>query len=86
MGVRLASMAAFHTRTASASESRIVSFTPSVNSISLTSRPTSAQCCFRTSTLWAIMSSGPMPFHMSAYLATVRSVFFSPEPPIMIGR
>ena len=27
-----------------------------------------------------------MPFHMSAYLAMVRRVFFSPEPPIMIGR
>ena len=26
-----------------------------------------------------------MAFHMSAYLATVRSVFFSPLPPIMIG-
>ena len=27
-----------------------------------------------------------MAFHMSAYLATVRRVFFSPLPPIMIGR
>ena len=27
-----------------------------------------------------------MPFHISAYFATVRRVFFSPPPPIMIGR
>ncbi len=27
----------------------------------------------------------PIAFHMSAYFAMVRSVFFSPEPPIMMG-
>ena len=64
----------------------MVTFTPSVNSISDGSRPTSAQWPLSTSILWAIVSSGPMPFHMSAYLAIVRRVFFSPEPPIMIGR
>ena len=65
---------------------RMQALMPSVNSISETSRPTSAQCWRRTSTLWAITSSGPIAFQMSAYLATVRRVFFSPEPPIMIGR
>ena len=53
--------------------------------MSAMSRPTAAQCP-RTSILWAIRSTGPIAFHMSAYLATVRSVFFSPLPPIMIGR
>ena len=74
------------TRTASASESRIVTLTPSVNSMSAGSRPTSSQCCLSTATLCVTTSSSPMPFHRSAYLATVRSVFFSPPPPIMIGR
>ena len=49
-----------------------MTLTPSVNSISAMSRPTSSQWRLSTSTLWAIMSSGPIAFHMSAYLATVR--------------
>ena len=50
------------------------------------SRPTASQCPWSTSILCCIFSTVPIPFHMSAYVATVRSVFFSPEPPIMIGR
>ena len=47
------------TRTASASESRIVTLTPSVNSMSAGSRPTSSQCCFRMPTLRVTTSSRP---------------------------
>ena len=36
--------------------------------------------------MWASTSGVPKAFHWSPYLASVRSVFFSPEPPIMIGR
>ncbi len=85
-GVRLWAMAASQTRTASASESRIVNLTPSVNSMSAMSRPTASQWPRSTSILCAIIGTGPIAFHMSAYLATDRRVFFSPDPPIMIGR
>ena len=59
---------------------------PAVSSISAMSRPTAAQCSSRTATLRRRSSVLPIAFHISAYIATVRRVFFSPEPPIMIGR
>ena len=50
------------------------------------SRPTAAQCSRRIASFRATVSGVPNTFQMSAYWATIRSVFFSPPPPIMIGR
>ena len=85
-GVRLCSSIARRTRSASASVERIVILQPTVRSIAAGSRPTSAQCARRISSLWATISGVPKTFHMSACWATMRSVFRSPPPPIMIGR
>ena len=66
IGVRLWAIAAAQTRSASAFVSRIVTLSPNVNSISAMSRPTASQWPRRTSILWVIRSSDPIPFHMSA--------------------
>ena len=73
-------------RSASASVERIVILQPTDRSIASGSRPTSAQCARRMASFAASVSGVPNAFHMSACRATIRSVFFSPAPPIMIGR
>ena len=85
IGVRLWAIRASHARRASTSVSRISGLQPAVSSICDMSRPTAAQCSSRTATFRRRNSVLPIAFHMSAYIATVRRVFFSPEPPIMIG-
>jgi hypothetical protein len=54
-------------------------------SISLSSRPTSSQCCRSTVSCSRTSDGRPKAFQMSAYFATVRSVLVRPLPPIMIG-
>ena len=65
-GVRLWASAALRTCSASAFEARMVSFTPSVNSMSVMSRPTASQWPRRMSTLRARNSGVPIAFHRSA--------------------
>ena len=65
---------------------RIVILQPTERSMVAGSRPTAAQCSRRMPSLWASVSGVPKAFQMSAYWATIRSVFFSPLPPTMIGR
>ena len=86
IGVRLCDICASQARRAASAVSRMIGLQPAVSSISPMSRPTSSQCRRRTSTLWRRTSAVPIAFHMSAYFATVRSVFRSPLPPIRIGR
>ena len=57
-----------------------------VFSIVAMSRPTSAQWAARMSTFARTSSSVPDVFQASARSATVRRVFFGPEPPTRIGR
>ena len=86
IGVRLLAICASHSRCASSAEERMIGLQPLVSSISAMFRPTASQWPWRTSTLCASISVEPIAFHWSAYFATVRSVFFSPEPPTRIGR
>ncbi len=53
--------------------------------ISAGSRPSRSQWPSSTPTRCLIRSTSPKKFDASAYWATIRSVFFSPLPPIMIG-
>ena len=53
--------------------------------ISAGSRPSRSQWPSSTPTRCLIRSASPKKFDASAYWATMRSVFFSPLPPIMIG-
>ena len=73
----------------SASASSIVGAMQPMNSlvtlISDRSRPSRSQWASSASSLRGISSTVPVRFDSSAYCATIRSVFFSPEPPIMIG-
>ena len=57
-----------------------------VFSIVETSRPTAAPCSARISSRVATSSTVPDVFQASARSATVRSVFFGPDPPIRMGR
>ena len=53
--------------------------------ISERSRPSRSQCAASTSSLRGSSSDGDVRFDSSAYWATIRSVFFSPLPPIITG-
>ena len=53
--------------------------------ISAGSRPSRSQWPSSTPTRWRRRSASPKKLEASAYCATIRSVFFSPLPPIMIG-
>ena len=57
-----------------------------VRSIAAGSRPTAAQCSRRIASRAATSSTCPDVFQASPERATVRSVFFGPEPPMRIGR
>jgi hypothetical protein len=56
-----------------------------VRAICRSSRPMAAQWARRIVSRSAIRAGSPYAFHMSAYLAVVRSVLRGPEPPIKIG-
>ena len=86
IGVRLSAMHSSQARVRRLGLSRMIGLQPTVRWISRWSRPTASQCARSTASLWRSFSMVPMAFHWSAYFATVRSVFLSPEPPIMIGR
>jgi hypothetical protein len=57
-----------------------------VRSIETGSRPTAAQCSRRIASRAATSAIVPDVFQASPERATVRSVFFGPEPPMRIGR
>ena len=67
----------------------IVGATSTINSlvtlICERSRPSRSQWAARASSLRGISSTVPVRFDSSAYWATMRSVFCSPDPPIMTG-
>ena len=76
---------ASQTRSASLGSSRMTIQRLAVRSISAWSRPTASQCSRRTWSSSATCAGVPNAFHMSPYLASVRSVFLRPVPPIITG-
>ena len=72
-------------RSASSWVSAMITVPSRVLVISAGSRPSRSQWASRTPIRWRMRSGSPKKFEASAYWATIRSVFFSPLPPIMIG-